>query len=163
MLWGCGVRLENITKPRGFMGYLRAGTEFIGTCSTSYTSTKHRTLIVVFVCCVPVESSGFLVLMSERKHAKTSRFCRGRVRRSTSVHHHHHQQHQDHHDHHVVITVPSSSCRHHPVADAPPPPLHPTRPLRKFQIDVQIPTCEFLNKKLRGNPPGIDHPKPAKP
>ena len=40
VLWECGVRLENITKPRGCMVYPQEGTEFIGVCSTSYTSTR---------------------------------------------------------------------------------------------------------------------------
>ena len=40
VLWECGVSLENITKPRGCMVYPQEGTEFIGVCSTSYTSTR---------------------------------------------------------------------------------------------------------------------------
>ena len=35
----CGVRLGNITKLMGFMVYSQEGIEFIGICSTSYTST----------------------------------------------------------------------------------------------------------------------------
>ena len=40
VLLECGVRQENITKPLGFMVSSQEGAEFIGICSTSYTSRK---------------------------------------------------------------------------------------------------------------------------
>ena len=59
----------------GFMVYSQEGTEFIGICSTSYTSTKTQNpdSWFFFVVC-SVECSWFLVVMPERKHAKTQGF-----------------------------------------------------------------------------------------
>ena len=73
----CGVRQENITKLLGFMVYSQEGIEFIGICSTSYTSTKTQNPDSRgFFCCISLKEHlqklAVLSCASAEKHFCTS-------------------------------------------------------------------------------------------
>ena len=71
---GVRSKTEKPHKTPGFMVYSQEGAEFIGICSTSYTSTKTQNPDSRVFCCISVEGSVFLVLMPERTPAKTRGF-----------------------------------------------------------------------------------------